>query len=115
MISGEHKPSDLSRIRARFARNYYAELSTLGSMAANPFTDHPHSVGESYREHMSVAFGVSRQLAGASVAALIHALVPRFHTTTASDRIRALAGCIERHDREGLRTKATLEVVDGAA
>jgi hypothetical protein len=84
-------------------------------MAANPFTEHPHAVGESYREHLSVALGVSRQLAGASAAALVHALVPRFHTTTASDKIRALAGCIERHDREGLRTKATLEVVDGAA
>jgi hypothetical protein len=82
-------------------------------MAANPFTDHPHAVGESYREHMAVALGVSRQLAGAAVAALVHAVVPRFHTTTASDKIRALAGCIERHDREGLRTNATLTVVDG--
>ncbi len=84
-------------------------------MAANPFTEHPHAAGESYREHMSVAMGVSRQLAGAAVAALVHAVLPSRHTTTASDKIRALAGCIERHDREGLRTKATLEVVDGAA
>lgn len=84
-------------------------------MAANPFTDHPHSVGESYREHMGVAMGVSRQLAGAALAAFVHGLVPRFHTTTASDKIRALNRCLERHDREGLRTKATLEAVDGAA
>ena len=84
-------------------------------MAANPFTDHPHAAGESYREHMRVALGVSRQLAGAAAAAFVHAVVPRFHTTTASDRIRALNRCLERHDREGLRTKAPLDPVEGAA
>lgn len=77
-------------------------------MAENPFTTHPRSVGETYREHMGVAFGVSRQLAGAAGAALIHALVPRFHQTTASDKIKALNCCLERHDRDGLRHKAHL-------
>jgi hypothetical protein len=75
----------------------------------NPFTDHPASVGETYREHFAVAMGISRQLAGAAAAAFVHALVPRFHETTASDRIRALAGCLERHDRDGLRRRAPLE------
>lgn len=84
-------------------------------MASNPFTTHPHDAGETYREHMGVALGVSRQLAGAAVAALVHALVPSLHTTTASDRIRALNACLERHDRAGLRRKARLTVVDGAA
>lgn len=84
-------------------------------MASNPFTEHPHAAGETYREHMGVALGVSRQLAGAAVAAFVHGIVPRFHTTTASDKIRALAACLERRDREGLRTKATLEVVDEVA
>lgn len=84
-------------------------------MATNPFTEHPHATGETYGEHMGVAFGVSRQLAGAAVAAFVHGLVPRFHTTTASDRIRALASCLERHDREGLRSHARLERVDDVA
>jgi hypothetical protein len=84
-------------------------------MASNPFTDHPHAVGETYGEHMGVALGVSRQLAGAALAAFVHGLVPRFHTTTASDRIRALATCLERHDREGLRTRARPEPVDDVA
>lgn len=83
-------------------------------MAANPFTEHPAAVGETYLDHMRVALGVSRQLAGAAAAALIHGLVPRFHTTTASDKIRALNCCLERHDREGLRTNAAPDVVDGA-
>ena len=81
-------------------------------MATNPFTEHPHAAGETYGEHLGVAMGVSRQLAGAAGAALIHALVPRFHTTTASDKIRALNCCLERHDREGLRRKAHLATVD---
>ncbi|MDW3219534.1 MAG: DUF6356 family protein [Acidimicrobiales bacterium] len=84
-------------------------------MAANPFTDHCHEAGETYREHMAVALGVSRQLAGAATAAFVHALVPRFHETTASDKIRALADCLERKDRGGLRGHATITAVDGAA
>ena len=84
-------------------------------MAANPFTDHPNAAGETYGEHMRVALGFSRQLAGAAGAALIHALLPAFHTTTASDKIRALNACLERKDRDGLRTKAPLDIIDGAA
>lgn len=84
-------------------------------MAANPFTDHPRAVGETYRQHFAVAMGVSRQLAGAAVAAFVHALVPACHETTASDRIRAMHACLERKDRAGLRTRAELDVVDGAA
>lgn len=70
------------------------------------FTDHPATVGESYREHFAVALGISRGLAGAAAAAFVHALVPHLHQTTASDRIRDLADCLERHDRDGLRSGA---------
>jgi hypothetical protein len=83
-------------------------------MATNPFTEHPHAAGETYREHFAVAFGVGRQLAGAAGAAFVHAVVPQLHTTTASDKIRALADCLERHDRQGLK-RAPLKVVDGVA
>ncbi|MEZ5166701.1 MAG: DUF6356 family protein [Acidimicrobiales bacterium] len=83
-------------------------------MAANPFTAHPRSVGETYREHFAVAMGVSRQLAGAAVAAFVHALVPRFHETTASERIRDLAESLERHDRDRLRHRVPLTAVDEA-
>lgn len=84
-------------------------------MASNPFTTHPNATGETFGQHFRVAIGVSRQLAAASAAALIHAVAPQFHTTTASDRIRALNCCLERHDREGLATKATLHSVDDVA
>jgi len=84
-------------------------------MAANPFTDHPHATGETYGEHFRVAFGVSLQLGRAAAAALVHAAIPALHKTTASDKIKALNACLERHDREGLKKNATLQAVEGAA
>jgi Family of unknown function (DUF6356) len=75
-------------------------------MAANPFTRHPHAAGETYRQHFAVAMGVSRQLAGASIAAFVHALFPPAHQHTASDRIHGLHDCLERGDRDGLRRDA---------
>lgn len=72
-------------------------------MATNPFTAHPHAAGETYLEHFGVAIGVGRQLIGAAGAAVVHALIPALYPTTAGDRIRELADCIERHDRDGLR------------
>jgi len=65
-------------------------------------TDHPESAGETYREHSKVAFGISRQLAGAAGAALIHAILPGFHKTTASERIHRLHRCLEAGDRQAL-------------
>ena len=100
---------------AAFAQFFERHFSTLEPMASNPFTTHPHESGETYREHMGVAFGVSRQLAGAAAAALVHGLVPSLCTTTASDRIRALNACLERRDRDGLRKRARFVAVDGAA
>lgn len=81
-------------------------------MVANPFTEHPHSTGERYGEHLAVAMGVSRQLAAASIAAFIHALLPAFHETTASDKIRALHDCLDRGDRDGLRRDAQPTVAE---
>lgn len=65
-------------------------------------TDHPESTGETYREHSRVAFGISLQLAGAAGAALIHAVLPGFHKTTASAQIHRLHRCLEAGDREAL-------------
>ena len=75
-------------------------------MAANPFTKHPHSVGETYLEHFLIAVGVARQLLLAALAALIHALLPFLFPTTASNKIRALNDCLHRNDRDGLRGNA---------
>jgi len=68
----------------------------------NFFTDHPESEGESYGEHFKVAMCVSRQLIGGGVAAAVHAIFPKFHTTTASERIYSLAHCLETGKRTAI-------------
>jgi hypothetical protein len=48
------------------------------------FLRHPRSVGESYFEHMKVAFGFAGQLALAAIACAIHGLVPALCERTGS-------------------------------
>jgi hypothetical protein len=66
------------------------------------FTEHPESAGESYTEHAKVALCMSRQLFGASMAALVHAVFPNFHCTTASERVHSLAHCLETGNRDAI-------------
>ena len=57
------------------------------------FTEHPASVGESWAEHARLALSTSGLLAGAALAAAVHAVVPALFETTASrtiDRVHAL-------------------------
>jgi hypothetical protein len=54
------------------------------------FTDHPASVDETYVEHFRVATHYSRELAGASLKALVHAFVPGMCCTSASEKIKQL-------------------------
>jgi hypothetical protein len=49
----------------------------------NPFTAHPHSVGETYWEHLGFAFRFGVKMGSGSVSALIHALCPFLFTATA--------------------------------
>lgn len=53
----------------------------------NPFTKHPHSVGETYGEHLYFAgrFGVSMMIAG--LACVIHSIFPFIFKKTASDML----------------------------
>ncbi|MFZ4607051.1 MAG: DUF6356 family protein [Caulobacter sp.] len=56
----------------------------------NPFTQHPHAVGESYRQHLGVAtsFGFTMILAG--LASVIHGLCPWLFRTTGSRTVKRL-------------------------
>ena len=56
----------------------------------NPFTEHPHSVGETYFEHMKKALKYSFVLYYAFIVVMIHALYPFLFTTTGSDVIAKL-------------------------
>tara|TARA_R110000824_G_scaffold270_1_gene1425 strand:+ start:665 stop:880 length:216 start_codon:yes stop_codon:yes gene_type:complete len=56
----------------------------------NPFTKHPHSVGETYFEHMrkAVSYGLRIQLI--SLIVFIHATFPFLFEDTAGDEIEKI-------------------------
>ena len=68
------------------------------------FIEHPASTGETYGQHCRRALRVSWTLAGASMAAVVHALIPALFTTRASDTI------FELHD-DLVRIRASQETV----
>jgi len=60
-------------------------------MLKSLFTDHPCEVGETYAEHMGVAFGFGTAMIAGGLACLVHGLVPGLHKRTGSTVIRRLA------------------------
>jgi|TARA_B100000073_G_scaffold207311_1_gene171995 hypothetical protein len=66
----------------------------------NPFTKHPHSVGETYFEHMRCAMKFHCTLLRLSLAALIHAIFPFWFETTASDGIKELNSCLQKRRKK---------------
>jgi hypothetical protein len=69
------------------------------------FTDHPESVGESYFEHMAVAFGFGFKMLGGALACIIHGIVPGLFTCSGSKTIICL------HDRLLAKRGATLKPI----
>ncbi len=62
------------------------------------FLDHPATVDETYFQHMRFASGFAFWLGAASLAALVHAVVPALCETTASRILKRLHARIEsRH------------------
>ena len=57
-------------------------------MTGNPFTNHPHDVGESYGEHLAHAGKSGFRLVGSGIACLIHAVFPFLFVHTASDTVK---------------------------
>ena len=58
----------------------------------NIFTDHPNSVGESYFEHMGMAFSFSGRMLLAGLACFMHGLFPFLFVKTGSQTITELHG-----------------------
>lgn len=56
----------------------------------NPFTQHPHSVDETYAQHFWFAFRFSLRCFQAGIYALLHAVFPFAFTTAASEKVKAL-------------------------
>ncbi len=64
------------------------------------FLEHPRSVGESYLEHQRQALGFGFSLLLASLACIVHAIVPGLCVHTGSDAIKRL------HERMAARRTA---------
>lgn len=59
-------------------------------MSKISFTEHPAAVGESYFQHMGMAFGFGFRMLGGGLACLMHGLFPFLFTTTGSRTITLL-------------------------
>ena len=53
-------------------------------MAGNPFTQHPHEVGESYGHHLLNAGRFGLRMVAGGICCLIHAVLPFLFVNTAS-------------------------------
>ena len=62
----------------------------------NPFTAHPHAVGESYTEHFGVAIRYSGRMFAAGFCALVHAFLPFLFEKTASGIVRRMVADMDR-------------------
>ena len=61
----------------------------------NPFTAHPHEVGESYLEHALFACRYGAKMTAGGIAALLHGIFPFLFKTTGSRITRELAATLE--------------------
>ena len=64
-------------------------------------TEHPSTVGETYLEHMGVASRFSGSLMLASLACLVHGLLPFLFTRTGSSTVSALYAEMVAHRQRG--------------
>ena len=62
---------------------------------ANPFTAHPHSVGETYAEHGAFACRYGAKMTLGGLAAVLHGIFPFLFTTTGSRITRELHAALE--------------------
>lgn len=68
-------------------------------MAGNPFTKHPHEIGETYFEHLGFAMGSGLRLVGSGLACMIHAVFPFLFKNTAGNTVREMhRGIVQRVD-----------------
>jgi hypothetical protein len=65
-------------------------------MIHNRFTEHPASIGETWSQHARFALSCSSLLALASIAALVHAILPPLFKTTTRRTIDRLHAMFDR-------------------
>ena len=75
------------------------------------FTEHPHSLGESYLEHLICAAGYGSRMIFAGFAAIIHSIFPFLFETTASDLAKEITGNVDSRKDEAVIQEQT-ELLD---
>ena len=75
-----------------FATRFSAGFRRLSAMKAltRSFTAHPHTVGESYSQHLRASLSFSGALLLAGLAALVHGLLPFLFVRTGSTIVNRL-------------------------
>ena len=67
---------------------------------ANPFTDHPQAVGETYLGHLGEAAAIGGRMIGGGLACVLHGLFPFLFIKTGSNVILGLADkCSQRRTK----------------
>ena len=56
----------------------------------NPFTRHPHSIGETYLEHMKIALSTSIKIQLVVLTIVVHAILPFLFEHTGSDELNKI-------------------------
>ena len=77
----------------------------------NVFTAHPASINESWAGHARFALSISGLLAGAALAAAVHAVVPALFETTASRTIDRLHALVHGSRGEGAAMIDSVEAI----
>ena len=66
------------------------------AMTRNPFTRHPHEVGESYFQHMRAAAAVGARMGAGAAACFVHAFFPFLFERTGSATIDRLHRAVHK-------------------
>ena len=62
----------------------------------NPFTKHPHSIGETYIQHMGHALGFGLTFLILTIVAITHAIFPFAFIHTGSNKIKELHSIMQK-------------------
>ena len=69
------------------------------------FTEHPHSMDETYFEHLICAASYGLRMIFAGFAAIIHSIFPFLFETTASDLAKEITGDVKTRNDESDSSK----------
>ena len=79
-------------------------------MLKRAFTEHPDSVGESYFQHMGMAFGFGAKMVLSGAACLLHGFFPFLFVTTGRRCIESLHDSMVLHRDRRHAPKATASI-----